>query len=31
MVPERAMRPGRNLVELFEVVGDKTLRPLGSS
>lgn len=31
MVPERSMRPGRNLVELFEVVGGGSLRPLGSS
>ena len=32
MVPERAIRPGRNLVELFEVVGGgKSLRPLGSN
>ena len=32
MVPERALRPGRNLVELFEVVGGgKSLRPLGSN
>jgi len=31
MVPERAMRPGRNRVEVFEVVGGNSLRPLGSS
>jgi hypothetical protein len=32
MVPERAIRPGRNVVELFEVTaGGKALRPLGST
>lgn len=31
MVPERALRPGRNLVELFEVVRGDSIRPLGSS
>jgi hypothetical protein len=31
LVPERSMRPGRNRVELFEIVGGSSLRLLGSS
>jgi Sulfatase len=31
MVPESSMRPGRNAVEVFEVVGGGKLRPLASS
>lgn len=31
MVPERALRPGRNRVELFEVIGARSLRLLGST
>jgi Sulfatase len=32
MVPERAIRPGRNRVEVFEIVGDgRALRPLAST
>lgn len=31
MVPERAMRPGRNRVEVFEIVGGSSLRLLGST
>jgi hypothetical protein len=31
MVPERSMRPGRNRVEVFEVVGGTSLRLLGTS
>ena len=29
MVPERSIRPGRNRVEVFEIVGGRKLRPLG--
>ena len=31
MVPERSIRPGRNRVEIFEIVGGNLLRLLGSS
>ena len=31
MVPERSIRPGRNRVEVFEIVGGDRLRPLGST
>jgi hypothetical protein len=31
MVPERSIRPGHNRVEVFEVVGDRALRRLGST
>jgi hypothetical protein len=31
MVPERSMRPGRNVVEVYEIVGGAKLRLLGSS
>ncbi len=31
MVPERAIRPGRNRVEVYEVVGGASLRLLGAS
>jgi hypothetical protein len=31
MVPERSIRPGRNRVEVFEIVGGSSLRLLGST
>jgi hypothetical protein len=31
MVPERAMRPGRNRVEVYEIVGGRSLRLLGTT
>jgi hypothetical protein len=31
MVPERSIRPGRNRVEVFEIVGGSRLRPLDST
>jgi hypothetical protein len=31
MIPERALRPGRNRVEVYEVVGGRSLRLLGAN